>query len=62
MREGAVDDGVRTDVEQLQIDVTQQLLELQKALRMPQGDVQNFVGHQTGLLRERHAIESCAVI
>ena len=62
MTQGAVDDGVGADVEEFQIDIPDQALQLKKALRMPQGDMQDLVRHKAGLLGKRQRRKGGTVI
>jgi hypothetical protein len=58
----AIDDGVGTDIEQLEIDIAQELLEIEETLGMTQCDMQNLMGDQPGLGGHRKSLEPAAVI
>jgi len=61
MRQGAVDDGVGTDIEQAQIDIAEQPPQIERALRMAKRDVQDLMCDQPCLLGQAETIEHGAI-
>ncbi len=59
--QGAVDDGIRAAIEELQVDIAQQTAQGHIALPVLQGDMQHLVGDQARLLRQGQGVESRAI-